>query len=84
MAEELGTGIWVAQTTCLDVPRRTRRCKVSDLEHHNYGRHSRCELGYADTMLDSKGDGRSFPRNSRAEEMLSRLGARLATADKDA
>ncbi|KAH7927826.1 zf-DHHC-domain-containing protein [Leucogyrophana mollusca] len=31
-----------------------------------------------------KGDGRSFPRNPRAGEMLSRLAAALVTADKDA
>ncbi|KAH7909814.1 DHHC palmitoyltransferase-domain-containing protein [Hygrophoropsis aurantiaca] len=32
----------------------------------------------------AKGDGRSFPRNPRAGEMLSRLATALATADKDA
>jgi palmitoyltransferase len=32
----------------------------------------------------SKGDGRSFPRNPRAEEMLLRLAERIATVDKDA
>ncbi|KIJ62536.1 hypothetical protein HYDPIDRAFT_182622 [Hydnomerulius pinastri MD-312] len=32
----------------------------------------------------SKGDGRSFPRNPRAEEILSKLATRLATADKEA
>ncbi|KAF8550808.1 zf-DHHC-domain-containing protein [Imleria badia] len=32
----------------------------------------------------SKGNGRSFPRNPRAEDMLSRLAERLATVDKDA
>jgi len=32
----------------------------------------------------SKGDGRSFPRNPRAEDMLSKLAERLATVDKDA
>jgi len=31
-----------------------------------------------------KGDGRSFPRNSRANEMLSKLAERLGTVDKDA
>jgi hypothetical protein len=32
----------------------------------------------------SKGDGRSFPRNPRAEDMLSSLAERLATIDKNA
>ncbi|KAH7885434.1 DHHC palmitoyltransferase-domain-containing protein [Phlebopus sp. FC_14] len=32
----------------------------------------------------TKGDGRLFPRNPQAEEMLSKLARRLATADKDA
>ncbi|KAH0831898.1 hypothetical protein J3R83DRAFT_12780 [Lanmaoa asiatica] len=34
--------------------------------------------------LYSKGDGRSFPRNPRTEEMLCRLAERLATVDKEA
>ncbi|KAF9242657.1 DHHC palmitoyltransferase-domain-containing protein [Melanogaster broomeanus] len=32
----------------------------------------------------SNGDGRSFPRNPRADEMLLKLAKRLATVDKDA
>jgi len=31
----------------------------------------------------SNGDGRSFPRNPRAEEMLTKLAAQLVTVDKD-
>ncbi|KAG9315944.1 DHHC palmitoyltransferase-domain-containing protein [Chiua virens] len=40
-----------------------------------------CRLIYGGA---SRGDGQSFPRNPRADEMLSRLAERLATVDKEA
>lgn len=86
MAEELGPGIWMAKTTWLDAPRFIWWCKVSESCQSRpviAAAYDLKPLVLTNAALDSKGDGRSFPRNPRAEEMLTKLAAQLVTADKD-
>ena len=80
MEAELGPSLRLGPIIWLGISGRTRRRRVSDHNNSCVRRNIDHFMFYGTCR---KGDGRHFPRNPRADDLLARLATDLVELDKD-